>query len=52
MDIEDTIKCNNCESLLSEDDLVSVEDNDGFLLGCPTCLTDSFLTDIIQENLK
>lgn len=38
--------CNYCARQGEEEDLVMFEDEGGFFTGCPTCETDSYLTDI------
>ncbi len=38
------VHCNNCEWEGDNSDLVQFEDDDGLLMGCPNCKTDSYLT--------
>lgn len=41
------IRCNNCMSLLNENDLIRIQDSKGdFMYACPRCKTDEYLMDI------
>ncbi len=50
----ETVKCNNCDFIGTEDDLKPFEENGKFGdgaggYGCPNCKTDAYLADLAHE---
>ena len=39
-------KCNQCNSILHDDDLILCEDQEGLHKGCPLCHTDNMLMEL------
>ncbi len=42
-------KCNGCNSILHDDDLIICEDTDGVHKGCPLCRTDTMLMEFMED---
>ena len=43
-------RCNNCDTYFeSDDNLISLEDEDGYFLGCRNCRTDKYLMELEDE---
>ena len=49
---ENTVRCNMCWTHFVDeyDELELMEDKNGYFKGCPTCKTDDYLMDLIQEK--
>ena len=47
----DISKCNQCNSILHDDDLIICEDTDCLHKGCPICCTDTMLMEIERKEI-
>ena len=48
----DISKCNQCNSILHDDDLIICEDIDGLHKGCPICCTDTMLMELEKKEIE
>lgn len=51
MTIYNAIRCNNCYRIFDNDEeLETMQDEDGYFRGCPDCRTDAYLMNIEVER--